>query len=114
MAHQQFLVAEALYVSDEYQESHYRLRHPKNQGKAEKAGSITADMTFLRTEGLIQPTTPGPGEKGKKHYKVEFDLVMIVDGRNLRYEARYPMGGAGQVQMKGQTCIAAAFVPGTQ
>lgn len=81
---------------------------------AEIAGSIVADMTFLRTEGRIQPIAPEDGEPGKKHYKVEFDLVMIVDGRNLRYEARYPMGEEGQVQKKGQTCIAAAFVPGTR
>jgi hypothetical protein len=71
-------------------------------------------MTFLRTEGRIQPISPAGGQPGKKHYKVEFDLVMIVDGRNLRYEARYPTGEEGRVQKRGQTCIAAAFVPGTQ
>jgi hypothetical protein len=80
---------------------------------AEVAGSIVADMTFLRTEGRIQPISPEAGELGKRHYKVEFDLVMIVDGRNLRYEARYPMGEEGQVRQSGQVCIAAAFDPGT-
>ena len=70
-------------------------------------------MTFLRTEGRIQPTLPEDGS-GRKYYKVQFELVMIVDGRNLRYEARWPIGEGAQVQKKGQTCIAAAFVPGTR
>lgn len=68
-------------------------------------------MTFLKTEGIITPTEPEEGEKGRRHYKVEFQLVMIVDGRNLRYEARYPEGG--QTKDRGQISIAAAFVPGT-
>jgi len=79
---------------------------------AEVAGKIVTDMTFLKTDGLISPMEPEDGEKGKRHYKVEYELVMIVDGRNLRYEVRYPAGGA--VQSKGQISIAAAFVPGTE
>jgi hypothetical protein len=69
-------------------------------------------MTFLKTEGIIQPVVPQAGEGGKPHYKVEFELVMIIDGRNLRYEARFPAGG--QVQDRGQISIAAAFEPGTK
>jgi hypothetical protein len=69
-------------------------------------------MTFLKTENLIQVVEPGPGEGGKRHYRVEFELVMIIDGRNLRYEARYPAGGI--VQDRGQISIAAAFEPGTK
>jgi hypothetical protein len=68
-------------------------------------------MTFLKTRGLIQPTYPEEGTKGKLHYKVEFELVMIIGGRNLRYESRYPAGG--EVRGEGQICIAAAFEPGT-
>ena len=68
-------------------------------------------MTFLKTRGLIQPTQPEEGTRGKPHYKVEFELVMIIGGRNLRYESRYPAGGP--VHGQGQTCIAAAFEPGT-
>jgi len=54
------------------------------------------------------------------YYAIEFELVMIVDGRNLRYEARWPKSTAvgaipeGQrVHARGQICIAAAFDPGT-
>ena len=68
-------------------------------------------MTFLRTDGLIVPIEPEEGEKGNRHYKVEYELVMIIDGRNMRYEARYPAGG--EVQERGQISIAAAFLPGT-
>jgi hypothetical protein len=81
---------------------------------ADVAGRIVVDMTFLRKEGLIKPTMPENGLSGKKYYKVQFELVMIVDGRNLRYEARWPVGEGAQVQGRGQTCIAAAFVPGTK
>jgi len=105
-----FLCKEVLYVSDSSTESHYRKSDPKNKG-AEIAGSIVADMTFLKTEGLIVPVDPEEGLKGKRHYKVEYELVLIVDGRNLRFEARYPAGG--EVRGVGQISIAAAFQPGT-
>jgi hypothetical protein len=68
-------------------------------------------MTFLKTEGIIQPTCPEKGSRGKPHYKVVFELAIITRGLNLRYEARHPPGGA--LYGQGQNCIAAAFVPGT-
>jgi hypothetical protein len=85
----------------------------KSRIGAERVGRIVANMTFLRDQGLVQPVDPEPGTIGKKHYKVEIELVMIVDGRNLRYEARWPVGGRGRVQERGQISIAAAFEPGT-
>lgn len=78
---------------------------------AEVAGKIIADMSFLVNEGKIQAVEPEPGFAGKRHYKIEFELVMIIDGRNLRYEARWPAGG--EVRSGGQISIAAAFRPGT-
>jgi hypothetical protein len=80
--------------------------------EAEIAGEISADMTFLVTDGLIQPIEPEPGYAGKLHYRIEFELVMIVDGRNMRYEARWPKGG--EARSGGQISIAAAFRPGTK
>jgi hypothetical protein len=68
-------------------------------------------MSFLLTNKLIEPSDPEEGYKGKRHYKVRFELVMIVDGRNLQFEARYPAGGE-TVEGK-RFCIAAAFEPGT-
>lgn len=81
-------------------------------------------MTFLRDEARIQPEGPSEfsefsEEPGKLHWAVHFELVMIIEGRNLRYQARWPMKRdlhAGQqpaVRVEGQICIAAAFQPGT-
>ena len=80
-------------------------------GKVEIAGKIVADMSFLVNEGIIEPIEPDPQYPGRRHYKIEFELVMIVDGRNLRYEARWPAGG--EVRSGGQISIAAGFQPGT-
>ena len=81
-------------------------------------------MTFLKDEGHIQPKLPSEWStfwgSENRHWEVTFDLVMIVDGRNLRYEARWPSlkdteaaSHQQSVQSKGQICIAAAFQPGT-
>lgn len=117
-------------------ESHYQLNHPKNEGKkiavlnmvvadpalsgAEIAGEVVVDMTFLKTERRLQPVGPYPDSKsGRRFYDVEFDLAMKVDGRNLKFEARWPRrkegeNALGQVQASGQISIAAAFLPGTE
>lgn len=68
-------------------------------------------MSFLVEKGLIEAIEPDPRSGSKRHYKIELELVMIIDGRNLRYEARWPAGG--EVQSGGQISIAAAFQPGT-
>lgn len=104
-------------------------------------------MTFLRDEGLIEKLATAPlpnarrGAKQEYHWAVEFDLIMVIDGRNLRYEARWPpirrpdesdaedeqghenqlvdadsqqAHATGQkICAAGQVCIAAAFEPGT-
>ena len=78
---------------------------------AEKAGTIVADMGPLVKGGKIPLTVPEDGYVGKPHYRIEFELIMIINGRNLRFEARWPKGGA--LQGSTQICIAAAFRPGT-
>ncbi|PVH69481.1 hypothetical protein DL98DRAFT_522149 [Cadophora sp. DSE1049] len=119
-----FECKEVLYVSDFNHESHYRKAHAMNKG-AELAGSITADMTFLRNEGHILPVPPSEfstyfGPKAQNHWAVTFELVMIIDGRDLRYEARWPPPNSPEARVhsqrvpgSGQACIAAAFKPGT-
>ena len=67
------------------------------------------DITFLQDKGLIKPVL---SSNGKKYYKVEYELVVVVQGRNLRYEARYP-AASGKVQKSAQVSISAAFKPGT-
>ena len=84
---------------------------------AEVAGTFSVDMTFLKTEGLLQPIMPNPGEnKAQPHYSVTFDIVIEIDGLNLYYEARWPSGEQGQELegSQGQLSIASAFDPGTE
>jgi hypothetical protein len=84
---------------------------------------IAVDMTWLKHEGHIQPQPPSEystpqGPNAPPHWRVQFNLVMIVDGRNLRYEVRWPIVREGEaprdqsVQASGQICIAAGFKPG--
>lgn len=75
------------------------------------AGKILVDMTWLRDKKVIRPIEPTSANGGIRHYKVEYELVAIIEGRDLRYEARYPAGG--KVQKSLQVSIAAAFRPGT-
>ncbi|KAK6602224.1 hsp70 protein-like protein [Botrytis cinerea] len=107
-----FLCEEILYVSDSATESHYSRKDLKN-ANAQIAGRIIVDMTFLRDKGIITPVYPEEGKDGKKHYRVEYELVAKVEGRALRYEARYPAGEGGKVRGHGQFSIAAAFREGT-
>jgi hypothetical protein len=92
---------------------------------AEFAGKIEVDMTFLKDMGYIQLKPPSEystysGPSAPDHWSVEFQLVMIIDGRNLRYEARWPIPNESDnnsqeknVKAQGQISIAAAFQPGT-
>jgi len=77
------------------------------------AGTIQADMTFLRTNNLIQPITAANYEgKLYTYYEITFDLYIIIEGRTLRFEARSPQH-RGEVEASTKFCIAAGFVPGT-
>lgn len=71
-------------------------------------------MTFLKEDPTFKPVEPQPGKRGQIHYRVEFDLVIIVDGRNLRFEARYPRGEEGIARGERRISIAASFEPGTE
>ncbi|GAM33782.1 hypothetical protein TCE0_013f00935 [Talaromyces pinophilus] len=108
-----FICQEVLCVSSKRHESHYRQNHAQNKGY-EIAGHIIVDMTFLKDEPDFHPVEPDPGGKGRLHYQVEFELVIKIDGRNLRFEARYPAGEDGVVRGARQISIAASFQPGTE
>lgn len=99
---------------------------------AQCAGRIVTDVTELRDEALLEIVPPRPDHEGvirtQPLYRVEYDLVAIVEGRNLRYEARWwPrdndsankkrkfQGEAGyRVLETAQVSIASAFRPGTK
>ncbi|KAE9373611.1 hypothetical protein N431DRAFT_231547 [Stipitochalara longipes BDJ] len=121
---------ELLYVSDTATESHYTLTNLKNKD-VQCVGRIVTDVTTLRDEGHLEIIHPKPnteGLRGKPHYRVEYDLVAFVEGRNLRYEARWPAldhyekgnkrkrgDEAGYVVLEtAQVSIASAFQPGTK
>ncbi|KAI9646365.1 hypothetical protein NHQ30_004355 [Ciborinia camelliae] len=104
-----FIYEQELYISDTSTESHYKLTHPKNKG-AEKAGTIRLDMGELISSGTIQPTEEEEGVRGKRHYRINFELVMKVKGRNLELEGCF----AGRSLGSKEISIAAAFVPGTK
>ena len=80
---------EVLYVSDRATASHYKISHEKNEG-AEEVGEIVVDFTFLRDQGLIQPVDGRfnkNGKKvGKKHYQVNYTMVIKVVDRDLQCE----------------------------
>ncbi|PMD41330.1 hypothetical protein L207DRAFT_486961 [Hyaloscypha variabilis F] len=123
------LCEELLYVSDTATESHYTLSNQKNKD-AQCVGRIITDVTSLRDEGHLDIIYPKPSDTNKlaPHYKVEYALVVFVEGRNLRYEARWPAldhyeasnkrkrdDEAGYVVLEtAQVSIASAFQPGTK
>ncbi|KAG4430982.1 hypothetical protein IFR05_013534 [Cadophora sp. M221] len=112
-----FICREILFVNDsDKTKSSYNVNHVINAG-AEKAGRLVVDMTYLRDEGHISPTIPEPNEYGvvlgRPHYRVTYDLVPVVEGRDLKYVAMYPASDNGEVMKAGQISIAAAFNPGT-
>lgn len=70
-------------------------------------------MSFLKDDPNFHAVKPDPGVKGQLHYCIEFELVIQIDGRNLRFEARYPAGENGKVMGARQISIAGSFQPGT-
>jgi hypothetical protein len=90
---------------------------------AEMVGSIDADLTFLKDEGHIEPQEPSEYSihfgSQKRFWEVHYEVAMIIEGRSIRFEARWPVKeelGPGKYQrvlgMK-LVGIAAAFPPGT-
>lgn len=82
-----------------------------------KEGTIKTDLTFLKDQKLIRPIRPGKSRdgntRGKPYYLITYELIIIVEARNLRYQSRYPCGSKGTVFQRGQVCIASAFQAGT-
>lgn len=81
------------------------------------AGKIETDFTKLRDTGKLRAVVPqadGNGvTRGEAHYEFIYDLLAIVEGRNLRFFARYPAGKRGSALATGQVSIASTFRPGT-
>ncbi|KAF2707547.1 Hsp70 family protein-like protein [Pleomassaria siparia CBS 279.74] len=116
------LCVEQLWMSDHRHPLHYRRSHSLNKG-AELVGSIVADLTFLKDEGLIEPQLPSvySTHSGlqKQHWEAHYEVAMIVEGRSIRFEALWPLknnlkpGQNQRVLAMKLVGIAAAFQPGT-
>ncbi|KAH7385873.1 hypothetical protein BKA66DRAFT_548581 [Pyrenochaeta sp. MPI-SDFR-AT-0127] len=114
--------AEQLWMSDGNHKSHYRKTHTVNKG-AEQVGTIEADFTFLKDKGFIQPQIPTEysafSGSQKAYWLVRYEVALVVEGRSIRFEARWPLredlgpGQQQQVRAMKHVGIAAAFRPGT-
>ncbi|PVI00853.1 hypothetical protein DM02DRAFT_671732 [Periconia macrospinosa] len=116
------ICGEQLWMSDNVHPCHYRTTHRKNKG-ATKIGSLEADVTFLRDEKLIEPEFPSEfsnhaGSK-IKHWVVNYEIVLISEGRRFRFEARWPSkaelkpGQEQRILDAKLFGVAASFQPGT-
>ncbi|KAJ9610003.1 hypothetical protein H2200_006333 [Cladophialophora chaetospira] len=127
------IVSEALWVSGQKHESGYRKNHANNDGEfiswcegsslttqavltmsgAEQLGKIMFDLTELKSQPKKYLTTEDSSDHVEHTFwEIEFDLCLIIDGRNLRFEARSPEN-PNQVTSSQNFSIAASFIPGT-
>jgi hypothetical protein len=81
---------------------------------------IEVDVSDLRNEFPLEPkATTGPRTRvsNRDHRVVKFDLVIMVEGRQLKYEARWPSAALSadevRVRKRGYVSLAPSFVPGT-
>ena len=80
---------------------------------AERLGKIMVDLTQLRDQPDKYLRTEDNSDRiAHTFWEIEFDLCLIIDGRNLRFEARSPEN-PDQVTSSRNFSIAASFVPGT-
>lgn len=80
---------------------------------AQEAGRIVTDLTHLLKDEQSVPRSPEGTIQGDAYYRIEYNIVPFVKGRNLLYHSVYPADASGTVQATGQISIAAAFRPGT-
>ena len=90
---------------------------------AQRVATININMTSLRDDGhlkLIYPKGVDNPDPSRLHYRIEMDLFVTVENRNLSFEAVWPARdseerrqGAKEVRRKGTVSIASSFAPGT-
>jgi hypothetical protein len=86
-------------------------------------GTIETDLTFLIEEGLTEPHLPTPSNtyarSRRKHWEAHYELLFIVEGRSMRFEARWPakknlpQGRKQKVLVTNLVEIASSFPPVT-
>ncbi|KEF55827.1 uncharacterized protein A1O9_08578 [Exophiala aquamarina CBS 119918] len=117
------ICVERLYSSPRKHRSHFQNHHPENEGKhsAFLLSYIEVNVSEFKKEfPEVDKATAGPRMRvsNRKIRVVQFDLVIIVEGRQLKYEARWPSGApspeAVRIRKQGYVSLAPSFVPGTE
>jgi hypothetical protein len=69
---------------------------------------VTFDLTSAKERYPLQAEGQGDG----RHYEVHYELLVELQGRNLKVSVVYPPGG--EVQGTKEIVVAACFRPGTE
>ncbi|KAI9693060.1 MAG: hypothetical protein M1822_005055 [Bathelium mastoideum] len=120
MKERKLVCEECIYASPKQHRSHFRRNHAENAG-ATLLGKIQIDMTEFRNQLPTKETAyADTAAKTAKHriIDVTFDVVIIVEGHQLMYEARWPsrtQRDLGDVRKTktGYLSLAPGFAPGT-
>lgn len=76
---------------------------------AEIAGVVEANLNEYRDNGSIQPTL---AKNDKEYFSIDYEIVLEVDGRNIKAKLFYPPGQECRNELK--ICISAWFRAGTK
>ncbi|PCG93885.1 Hypothetical protein PENO1_081310 [Penicillium occitanis (nom. inval.)] len=103
-----WIVRQRIYSSPDSVRDHYHIEHDYN-AKAEVAGIVEANLNEYRDNGSIQPKL---ASNDKEYFSLEYEIVLEVNGRNIRAKLFYPPGEACCDELK--ICISAYFRAGTK
>ncbi|KUL88774.1 hypothetical protein ZTR_03546 [Talaromyces verruculosus] len=103
-----WIVRQRIYSSPDSVKDHYHIEHDYN-AKAEVAGIVEANLNEYRDNGSIQPKVTS---NGKEYFSLEYEIVLEVNGRNIRAKLFYPPGEECRDELK--ICISAYFRAGTK
>jgi hypothetical protein len=78
--------------------------------EAEIAGVVVANLDEYRENGSIP--SKKVEETDKEYFQVDYEIVLEVDGRNIRAKLFYPPGQECRDELK--ICISAYFQAGTE
>ncbi|GAM34079.1 adenosine deaminase [Talaromyces pinophilus] len=103
-----WIVRQRIYSSPDSVRDHYHIEHYYN-AKAEVAGIVEANLNEYRDNGSIQPKL---ASNDKEYFSLEYEIVLEVNGRNIRAKLFYPPGEECRDELK--ICISAYFRAGTK
>ncbi|GFF25052.1 hypothetical protein IFM61606_09330 [Aspergillus udagawae] len=106
---QPWKIKQSIYYNPliENPQDHYPVDHPKNAG-SRWADTVMFDLTSAKERHPLQ----AKGQGDDRHYEVHYELLVELQGRNLKVSVVYPPGG--EVQGTKEIVVAACFRPGTE